>query len=344
MAKNIVILCDGTGNKIGRDERTNIVDMLQDLEISEKQIVYYDMGVGTQSIADFWVFRKLGLSRIVGKIGMTFRKATGAGVRANVRQAYRFLMDTYEQGDRVFLFGFSRGAYTARLIAGLLMKVGLLRPGNFQLVDEATNLYFNKAPQNDVAAFKRVATRACDIHFVGVFDTVASMALLFNVDFFSDNALHPKVSRGVHAVSIDDRRSKFRPNLWDVPADQIGKRVEQVWFAGVHSDVGGWYRDRSLSAVALRWMLKHARNDGLLAPDEFLAKIEERADPEGPQHESYKGFWTLVPGGDKRRAIPKGARVHDSVKVRRASSKIAYNPPNLPPDGDLVYVPDPEPS
>lgn len=345
MGKNIVILCDGTGNKIGDVERTNIVDMLQDLEVSDDQIVYYDMGVGTQALADYWIFRKIGLSKALGELGKILRKATGAGVRTNVRQAYRFLMDNYADGDRVFLFGFSRGAYTARLIAGLLMKVGLLRPGNFQLVEEATNLYFNKAPKDEVEAFRKVATRACDIHFVGVFDTVASMALLWKVDFFSDHFLHPKVRRGVHAVSIDERRSKFPPNLWDIPDDQLGKRVEQVWFAGVHSDVGGWYEDRSLSAIALLWMLKHARKNGLIASDAFLDMISSRADSEGRQHKSYTWKWWFLPWFlPVRRPIPDGARVHDSVRIRRASSKVDYDPPNLPSDDKLVYVSDPDPT
>lgn len=334
MTKNIVILCDGTGNKIGGDERTNIVDMLQGLENSENQFVFYDMGVGTQSGARF---------PLASKISMTLKKATGFGVRENIREAYRLLMDHYEEGDQVFLMGFSRGAYTARLIAGLVMKVGLLRPGNSQLVDAATNLYFDKAPETEVEAFKRVATRDCPIHFVGVFDTVASMAIPYKFDFFSDKLLHPKIHHGIHAVAIDERRGKFPANLWDLTREKSDGRIEQVWFAGVHSDVGGWYKDRGLSAIALLWMLKHARNAGMLLKQSFIEEVEALADPKGSQHTSYTLRWKFLPPFfPKHREIPEKARVHDSVRVRRAASDVDYDPPNLPRDSSLHYVSDPQ--
>ena len=306
MGKNIVILCDGTGNRIADTERTNIVEMLEHLEQSDEQVVYYDTGVGTASGARAkWLQRGLKL----------FRKATGNGVRDNVRQAYRFLMDHYEEGDRVYLFGFSRGAYTARLIAGLVKKVGLLKPGNFQLVEPATNLYFDDHPSDEVAAFRRIATRECVIHFVGVFDTVASMAFLYKVDFFTDARLHPSIRHGVHAVSIDERRNKFKPNLWTVDADQEGARIHQVWFAGVHSDVGGSYPERGLAALALRWMLKHARAAGLKVPDAFLTHVDKEADADGKLHDSMKLHWRLLGGADAR-TLPPGAAVHESVAKR----------------------------
>lgn len=334
MGKNIVFLFDGTGNRVGAVERTNIVDMFQGLEQSNDQIVYYDTGVGTASGARHpWI----------DKVAKTLKKALGKGVQKNVAQAYQFLMDNYADGDRVYLLGFSRGAYTARVFAGLVKKIGLLKPGNFQLVEPALGLYFREAPDDDVAAFKRIATRKCDIRFVGVFDTVASMGFLYSMKFFKDSTLHPEIPRGVHAVAIDERRKKFLPNLWSIPEDQLGTRVEQVWFAGVHSDVGGWYEDRGLSAIALQWMLKHARKAGLTVPASFLAEIGARADAEGKQHESYTGLWKY-PGGEQRRTLPKGARVHESVKQRRASMAPRYDPPNLPADDDLIYVSDPDPA
>lgn len=331
MSKNIVMLFDGTGNRIGDEERTNIVDLFRGVEQSERQIVYYDTGVGTASGARHpWIDTAV----------KTIRKAMGMGVRENVRQAYSFLMDSYEEGDKVYLLGFSRGAYTARVFAGMVKKIGLLKPGNFQLVGPAANLYFQKAGKDEVAAFRRIATRKCDIHFVGVFDTVASMGVFFRMKFFKDRTLHPEIGRGVHAVSIDERRAKFLPNLWDIPDDQLGRRVDQVWFAGVHSDVGGWYRERGLSAIALRWMLKHARKAGLIAGEVFFAEIDRRADAEGRRHESFKWYWRIL-GGEASRSIPEGARVHESVRVRRDAPGSDYAPSNLPADSALVYVSDP---
>ena len=143
---------------------------------------------------------------------------------------------------------------------------------------------------------------------------------------FHDATLNPDVRFGYHALSIDERREDFLPSPWDETRAVAGQTIEQVWFAGVHSDVGGWYDDRGLSNIALHWMLGKASAGGL----RLTMPTEERLqpNPHGNGHRSDTGFWRIR--GRGARTIPDGARIHSSVIARMDNPANGYQPENLP--------------
>ena len=171
MTRNIVICCDGTGNEIEAN-LSNVLKLFRVVQKSEDQVVFYDPGVGTISTSDPWSQVK---SNTLGVWGL----ATGYGLDRNVLTAYRFLVDTYADGDQVYLFGFSRGAYTIRVLAGFLRLVGLLNPPQRNLCGYALTAYKRAATRDDFKIawrFERVAsTRRVPIKFMGVWDTVSSV-------------------------------------------------------------------------------------------------------------------------------------------------------------------------
>lgn len=314
MAKNIVICFDGTGNEFGKNN-TNVVDTVAAVTRDQDQKPYYDTGVGT--------FNPLGVSlgAVSKKLGIMMGQAFGYGVKQNVREAYEFIMENYEPDDKVFIFGFSRGAYTARVLAGLLCKCGLLLKGSKNLIPSIMKMNFGNTSHEVIEGFKDSFCHHCAPHFVGVWDTVASVGHFHPTRGFKDGTLHPNVKYGFHAVAIDEQRKKFPVNLWDesnIPEDQT---IEQVWFAGVHSDVGGWYDERGLSNIALRWMLENAQDCGLRLKDEWDKGLV--CNPNAPIHNSRSGFWKVW--GPVTRPIPEGATVHESVEIRKAALE-EYNP------------------
>lgn len=306
MAKNLVICCDGTNNSLQRP-LTNVA-LLSRLASGKgpAQFVYYDVGVGVEASPN-----------LSTRIGQTVSRwsglAFGTGLVANVEQAYLALVDHYEPGDQVFLLGFSRGAYTARVIAGLLQNYGLLRRDQRndapKVVAAFKNLFPKKTPkdsQNEKARkeqeerfalagkIRKTQSVECPIHFLGLFDTVSSLGWAFDPKTFPNTARMPSVRKIRHALALDERRAKFRTNRV-TPLD--GQDVREVWFAGVHSDVGGGYeppRDR-LSRIPLRWMLREARQSGLLVDPAEEAALQLDAtvleDEQAPQNESLSGAW-----------------------------------------------------
>lgn len=263
------------------------------------QIVHYHPGVGTGN----WVDRFMG-----GTIGV--------GLVNNVQSAYGFLVDNYFPGDEIFLFGFSRGAYTVRSLAGFIDLVGLIRKIDMELFVEVFEVYrkhrlypTNNSPEKMAAAFRphlrggdptyrsllaalKEARRA-SILFIGVWDTVGALGVplgplrwigrkRYN---FHSTQLAESVRFAYHALAIDEHRRAFRPSIWTRPISRSGKAsseiqtLEQVWFAGAHSNVGGGYTDSGLSDVAFLWMAGKAAtarrtdNDQPLALDfDFLGK------------------------------------------------------------------------
>lgn len=299
--KNIIICCDGTGNEYG-ENNTNVVTTY---ELSEKhagQVCYYDPGVGAGKFPGW-----------KGKIRKLRKQATGSGLQKNVNDAYRFLMQVYELDDRVYLFGFSRGAFTVRSLAGMLHKVGLLPRHTQNLVENAAKLY-NKPGDDAVDSnFKGVFCKPCPVHFIGVWDTVESLAQDAGKNWH-DAKLNPEVKFAYHAIAIDERRKNFPPTLWDEKNLTSGQTMEQVWFAGVHSDVGGWYDERGLSNCALHWMLSKAQKCGMDINESALQESRHREGVLDEMHESRTGFWKLI--GKHVRKIPSGAKIHRSVKER----------------------------
>lgn len=374
--KRIVICCDGTGNQFG-DSNSNVVKLYTALTIDNEQVGYYHPGVGTMgdpgarnAVSSFW-------SVVTGL-------AFGAGFKANVLDAYRYLMETYNDGDCVHLFGFSRGAYTARALAGLLDGYGLLCKGNEGHIPYAWRLYMDQLKDrsrrsinegdNYAAAFKETFSHAdFRIRFLGLWDTVSSVGWvstplrLFNV------AQNRSVDIIRHAVSIDERRCFYTDNLYGSALPN--QDVKQVWFAGVHSDVGGSYsQDTSgLANITLRWMIDEARSHqaGVLFNEERIKLTLGEDSTAYPQarrmydkpsstqlHVSLSGWWWLLEClphryYDKddaqeqrritfgnRRTLPCGALVHHSVYERMHVTDSTYNPRNLR-KGTLTALPSP---
>ena len=313
--KNIVICCDGTGNEYGRNN-TNVVETYALVEKDRDQVAWYDPGVGTGG----WEYNEeKGGLRAMGD------QVTGHGLQRNVEDAYRRLMQCYEGGDRVYLFGFSRGAFTVRSLAGMLHKCGLLGPGHGNLVEYASRIYNTEGNDSIAAGFRSTFGRDCPVEFIGVWDTVDSRVMNAGKRWH-DHTLNPDVRFAYHALAIDERRRDFALCPWDEAHAVEGQTIEQVWFAGAHSDVGGWYDERGLSNVALHWMLGKASACGLRVDRARLAS--RTPNPHDTMHPSWTGIWKARPR--RTRKIPEGARVHRSVFERRDGARVRYHPKNLP--------------
>jgi uncharacterized protein (DUF2235 family) len=223
----------------------------------------------------------------------------GDGLFDNISDAYKFLIRNYEPGDKVFLFGFSRGAYTARAVAALLFSIGLLHRDTESLLPYALNYWQSdfgpKSPGGQTCAeFKATLARQCPVHFIGVWDTVSSVGVINNFRSFPHTAHNPEVTHVRHAVSIDERRSTFRQNLMSPVGDQD---VKNVWFPGVHSDVGGGYapEETGLAKIAFEWMIREAVACNLeveeVAFDRELRQEGEAPNPNAKLHQSLHGGW-----------------------------------------------------
>lgn len=306
--KNIVLCFDGTGKQYEKTS-TNVVKIYQclDLEPSAdlEQVAFYDPGVGTGN-------PRTAVTKLGVKVSQGLGLAFGTGIYRNIADAYRYLMEMYAPGDRVFIFGFSRGAYTARALCGMLHMLGLLQPGTHNLIPYALDIYRQRIPKNEkersehfqlAAGFRKTYSRTCNPHFLGVWDTVKTVGLwdAMKIATHLQTALPytaslPDAQFGRHAISIDERRSRFRPNLWDIRKDN---NMQQVWFTGSHSDVGGGYEASGLSDAALLWMLKGAEHNGL----RFVGDAFERFHPDAcqPINESLTWKWWIM--GWKKRSI-----------------------------------------
>jgi uncharacterized protein (DUF2235 family) len=356
MPKNIVICCDGTNNQLAGD-RTHVARIAAACTGVPEQIVYYDPGVGT--MPEQWSRGKLAQMR-----DLVMGLGTGAGFEENLEEAYRFLMEHYREGDRIFLFGFSRGAYTARALAALIHSVGLLNAGLSNMVRYAVNYWkkdiipHDRTPENDEGRaceeLRRTHGRTVDIHFVGVWDTVSSIGMFNHFKAYPHTRTNANVRCLRQAISIDEKRKCFRQNL--ASASTKYPDVKNVWFAGVHCDVGGGYSKESsaLAMVAFEWMLREAKGHGLLVNEERLAhEIADAApaDSCGPIHNSLAGGWKLVewlpvrkwnwetmrktwewarnkPRNVLRNAADPTVFVHASVLDR--VKRCGYKPANLP--------------
>jgi uncharacterized protein (DUF2235 family) len=314
--KRIVLCCDGTWNSAdqaddgGEPCPTNVVRLA--FRVAKRdaagvpQIVYYDQGVGTGNSID----------RITGG-------AVGRGVEENIHDAYRFLIANYERGDELFVFGFSRGAFTARSIVGMVRKCGILSTKHARHYREALELYRNDDDPDDAAPAKFRAqccaygNDAIEVRFIGVWDTVGALGIpvrglrfLKKKYEFHDTELSGMVKEGCHALAIDEHRAPFAPAVWE-DKRKDGQKVEQVWFCGAHSDVGGGYErtraggdaqgrlEPQLADLSLDWMLGKARGAGLQFDREVLDANPLVLEPRAPIHNSKTGFYRVVPEFDR---------------------------------------------
>lgn len=348
MSKNIIICCDGTGNQFGNNN-SNVVKLLNvTKKEQDQQVVYYDPGVGTDQFSGILYGARHFFVKTLGQL-------TGYGIHKNIREAYIFLMKNYCVGDKVFLFGFSRGAYTVRVLAGFIHMMGLLEQGCENLIPYAFDIYVKKKPDFKIAVgFKATFSRTCPIHFMGIWDTVSSVGYLGNWKTYPYTANNSSISCVRHAVAIDERRAFYNQNSLDTSIR--GQDIKEVWFAGVHSDVGGSYTelDSGLSKIALQWMLNEASQKGLqidyrrykkyvLGDSKYYAAPNSKA----KLHRSLSGWWyicEIIPRVKKdyfsdekkyfipwarRRTIPENALIHQTAITRMEQLK-DYNPDNLP--------------
>jgi uncharacterized protein (DUF2235 family) len=348
--KNIVICCDGTNNEVVGNQ-TNVLRLFRMLVRDPGQVLYYDAGVGTHADPTAqWPLRRLIRKRLDAAIGVS--------IRDNVVDAYRFLARTFVDGDNIFLFGFSRGAYTVRALAAMIKRCGLLCPEHDNLAAYAWSVFTDedrRAGERDKfagpARIKKVFGRAVEIHFVGVWDTVAAFGWVWDQLAIPNTSKNDKIRHVRHAVSLDERRSMFYPSLI-APMD--GQDCKEVWFAGVHADVGGGYADEEagLARIALQWMACEAKAKGLrIDPakrDEVLnvmgqANVDDALG--GAHDEAVKRGWKLMswiprrawsaekdrrawswPNHAATRSLKDGVVLHPSVQRRIADGTLNYRP------------------
>ncbi|MCM2577618.1 DUF2235 domain-containing protein [Streptomyces meridianus] len=341
MSKRLVICCDGTWNRADQPEPTNVVRIKDALAPKGtdglEQRVHYNPGVGTRR----WEMLRGG--------------AFGFGLSEDVRSVYRFLVEAFDPGDELFFFGFSRGAYTARSAVGLVRNCGILRREHSGRVDEAYELYRSKRtadkPRGEEAErFRSSYAHATPVHFVGAWDTVGALgipvprgALLAPLArrlnrrwAFHDTELSSHVKAAFQALAIDEKRGPFEPTIWTPRDGAPGQRREQVWFSGVHSDVGGGLARHALADVSLAWMADCARDCGLaFAQDAFR---DAAPDPCGPLHASRTGLWRLLRPYVRQLGVKDPAcEFAASSALERTEKLSGYRPANL-----ARYLEDPE--
>ena len=319
--KNIVICCDGTCGEYGdSNNNTNVVRLFERLGADgPKQIAYYDPGVGTYNP------RRTAL----GQWRMnTIASISGAGLRENVLEAYRYLMANYEPGDRVFLFGYSRGAHTVRVLAGMLYTCGLLTKGSDNLVPYMARIAKKKNNESIANKFRDSFARQCTPHLIGVWDSVASMGWLGWRKYYHNTQLNPDIKYAYQALSVDEQRWQFQPSIWDESSIPQGQTIEQAWFAGRHTDVGGQkVQDRGIPDIPLVWMLEKTEAAGLILRENWRDDL--RPNPMGKFNQSLATrAWAFL--FRKRRVIRAGDTVHESVSTRISESNGDYAPSNVP--------------
>lgn len=315
--KRLVVFCDGTWNKEDQKSQnglpcpTNVLRLFEltrtDDGDGRPQIVHYVRGVGNR-----WD------ERITGG-------GFGYGISDNIKDAYQFLVSNFNVGDEIFLFGFSRGAFTVRSLAGMIYNVGILKREKLHLLDAAYANYRSSDQKwhpdsDDSKEFRKNHTHGNEtIKFLGVWDTVGALgapfgavfAWLLNLIFptqFHDTKISPIILNAFHACAIDERRWPFRPTRMEltegrkIEAAQTGAagqskqqyNYEEVWFPGVHSDVGGGYEDSSLSDCGLQWMVEQAVKHGLCVKD--FSEISSRPfhpNPLSDIHDSQSLWYRL---------------------------------------------------
>ena len=365
MPKNIIACSDGTGNTAIKGRGTNVFKLFEALDLRSyrvdanqiPQIAFYDDGVGTQE------FKPLKI----------FAGATGFGLSRNVRQLYTQIVRVYDPGDHIYLFGFSRGAFTVRTLAGFISRCGLLDARKFKTeaelkkgVKQAYRAYrccyrirlaemLLGPPKTDKPAEikKKLGFESeVRVKFIGVWDTVDAVGLPFHLaDIinttiyrfkFPDNSLSPIVDRAFHALALNDERQSFSPVLWNESNDP---RVEQVWFAGAHSNVGGGYPKQGMSLVALDWMMAAAEQHGLRFNGTDRKFYAEHANVDDKLYDPRSGMgifyrWKIrdVDHISQSNGIAR-PKIHMSVLERIAHATEGYAPGNIPRPAGVVTTP-----
>lgn len=388
--KKLVVCCDGTGNEIS-ENISNVLKFYRTLKKTEdaasRQIVFYHPGVGTLARPNPWTKLWQDTKTVLGL-------ATGYGLDDSVLAGYEFLIENYKEGDEIYIVGFSRGAHTARVLAALIHKIGVLFPQQMNLAGSALTAYKQSVERADeleqtkddrAAQFARIAsTRWPTIRFLGVWDTVASVIVprpdrfyTFSLQTLPYTRKNPSVQVFRQAASLDERRRMFRLEPWLTGQTYMTNRfsktnnsepqdAKQVWFPGVHADVGGGYpeAESGLSKYPLLWMIDEAKQHGLEFNTQSINQLAwghkrkgspfdyVKPDPAAKPHQSLRRGWRIleyipkkikyqewaarwncfgfyVPRGEPR-PVEEGSIVHESV-LKHKEALPEYQPPNLPP-------------
>lgn len=348
MSKRIVVCIDGTSD-FAAERPTHVFRLFQALERSPAQVCYYDGGVGT--------LRDTGpLTNFKKKILQSIDLAVATRIDRSFVEAYKFLVRNYEDGDSIFLFGFSRGAYTVRALAGAIHLFGLLYKEHENIIPYVWQTYRsfgddqdNSDRWDDVRRIKSAFGRTASVEYLGIWDTVSSVGFIRFISLPQTSKLSA-VHVVRHALAIDERRNLFPPNrISGEPAKHF-----ECWFAGVHRDVGGGGREDALqlSMIPYQWVVDGALQVGLLmAGDKALKAID--ADPCGKDNDNVvivllfslaaliplrswsrkrKRFaWKWLTNWVWRREILPEDFVHPSVKKRKECTNLEYTPKNLNP-------------
>ncbi len=306
-----VIILDGTFSNLTPGEESNagrIYRLLTEGGPSAERTIYYEPGLQWEGWRHGWSIIQ------------------GHGFDSLIRRAYGWLASHYRPGDRIFLFGYSRGAYAVRSLAGLIDRVGLLKREH--ATERGVTLVYRHYQTNpDSTASRAFATRFCHaaapIEMVGVFDTVKSLGLKWPLLWmlfkdksnFLDNQLGPSIKHGFHALALNETRNAFAPVMWTSPPGGEGN-VEQLWFRGAHGDIGGQIGEmkeaRPLANIPLVWILERAETVGLQLPDGWRDRYP--VDVNAPMVGTYRswGKWFLI--RRKRRMMQDiSERLHPSV-------------------------------
>jgi Uncharacterized alpha/beta hydrolase domain (DUF2235) len=349
MSKNIILLSDGTNSSNIKNRGTNVYKLYEAIDFNSdkiKQVAFYDDGVGTQ---EFKPFKLLG-------------GAFGWGLARNVRHLYKELVQSYKPGDKIYLFGFSRGAFTVRTLAGFICSQGILDNNVYWDDDQLDKAVFHSYQQyrsKKLAVleslfykprereFKLIEEKP-SIEFMGVWDTVDAVGLPVDeaTDFwnyfifrfkFRDQILSQQVKKACHALAIDEERQAFHPLLWEHDA-----RIEQVWFPGSHGDVGGGRPQQGLSLVALDWMMKKAQGAGLKFTDYDVTFIKDRKYIFDKMHDGRAGIGTFYRYQPRNitqyceQNSVKIPKIHECAFERIAQGIFGYAPVNIPNSFEVI--------
>ena len=327
---NIIICADGTWNRpeedLKKDFPTNVLKLSRAIQPAAegiKQHVFYDWGLGSYH-------------------NSLSAGATGSGIHKNIMDGYRYIIQNYDPGDKIFLFGFSRGAYTVRALCGLINNCGILKRPDARLIVEAWKVYksplkkFHPSGAASVAFREQHSHPSRSVHFIGVWDTVGALGVPFSLmgmfeshDEFYDTKMGANVSIARHALAIDEQREDFEPTVW---LSRPGVDLKQVWFAGVHSDVGGSYPPDEgtgirASDTPLEWMLDEASTAGLIIEPHLRESITDGS--QGKLHKSRKHVYRFKrPLHRPLMLNDKPTKIHPSVK-KRYETDPSYRPPML---------------
>lgn len=326
---NIVICADGTWNRpeddIEKNFPTNVLKLARSIapgSREKKQHVFYDWGLGSHHSA-------------------IISGATGRGIHKNVLDGYRYIVQNYASGDQIYLFGFSRGAYTVRALCGLINNCGIVKRKDANLINRAWDIYKSPSKKNhpngnNAQDFREsYCHRSRQVHFVGVWETVGAlgipssvMGLLDGNDEFYDTKMGGNVKFARHGLAIDEKRADFQPTIWRARA---GVDLKQVWFCGSHSDIGGSYppdKDgRSIADIALGWMMDEAVAADLTLAPHLKAGLSNGSG--ALLHESRRKLFRFK--ARLHRPLEQddfGTRIHPSVR-ERYEQDATYRPPEL---------------